>query len=98
MGGGEERGRAPLFFVGGSGGVGAGVWACCGASSAPLCRRARRSAAHTRRSLPRDAHHHCRGFGTVRFTSREDAEAAIEKLNNSDFEGRTVTERLDRYA
>jgi hypothetical protein len=39
-----------------------------------------------------------RGFGTVRFTTREDAEAAIEKLNNSDFEGRTITVRLDRYA
>lgn len=39
-----------------------------------------------------------RGFGTVRFTAREDAEAAIEKLNNSDFEGRTITVRLDRYA
>ena len=39
-----------------------------------------------------------RGFGTVRFTSREDAEAAIERLNNSDFEGRTITVRLDRYA
>lgn len=39
-----------------------------------------------------------RGFGTVRFTSREDAEASIEKLNNSDFEGRTITVRLDRYA
>lgn len=39
-----------------------------------------------------------RGFGTVRFTTREDAEAAISKLNNSEFEGRTITVRLDRYA
>ncbi|KAI8464477.1 MAG: putative nucleic acid binding protein [Monoraphidium minutum] len=45
-----------------------------------------------------DAWGKSRGFGTVRFTAREDADAAIEKLNNSDFEGRTVTVRLDRYA
>ncbi|KIY97986.1 hypothetical protein MNEG_9976 [Monoraphidium neglectum] len=45
-----------------------------------------------------DAWGKSRGFGTVRFTTREDADAAIEKLNNSDFEGRTITVRLDRYA
>jgi len=39
-----------------------------------------------------------RGFGTVRFTSKEDADAACAKLNNTDVEGRTITVRLDRYA
>ncbi|GBF99813.1 hypothetical protein Rsub_12566 [Raphidocelis subcapitata] len=45
-----------------------------------------------------DAWGKSRGFGTVRFTTREDAAAAIDKLNNTDFEGRTITVRLDRYA
>ena len=48
--------------------------------------------------LPTITHSPTRGFGTVRFTTREEAEAAIEKMNNSDFEGRTITVRLDRYA
>lgn len=39
-----------------------------------------------------------RGFGTVRFSSKEDAEAACAKLNNTDYEGRTITVRLDRFA
>ncbi len=40
----------------------------------------------------------CRGFGTVRFSTMEDANAACEKLNNTDLEGRTITVRLDRFA
>jgi RNA recognition motif-containing protein len=39
-----------------------------------------------------------RGFGTVRFASKEDAEAACNKLNNTELEGRTITVRLDRFA
>jgi len=39
-----------------------------------------------------------RGFGTVRFTNKEDAEAACTTLNNTDLEGRTITVRLDRFA
>eukprot|EP00775_Hariotina_reticulata_P004696 gene4696-4948_t len=39
-----------------------------------------------------------RGFGTVRFSSKEEAEAACSKLNNTDYEGRTITVRLDRFA
>jgi RNA recognition motif. (a.k.a. RRM, RBD, or RNP domain) len=40
----------------------------------------------------------CRGFGTVRFATKEDAAAACSKLNNADYEGRTITVRLDRFA
>uniref|UniRef100_A0A383WMD7 RRM domain-containing protein n=1 Tax=Tetradesmus obliquus TaxID=3088 RepID=A0A383WMD7_TETOB len=39
-----------------------------------------------------------RGFGTVRFSSKEDADAACTKLNNTEYEGRTITVRLDRFA
>lgn len=39
-----------------------------------------------------------RGFGTVRFLTKEDAEAAAEKLNNTQIGGRTVTVRIDRFA
>lgn len=39
-----------------------------------------------------------RGFGTVRFGSKEDADAACEKLNNTEYESRTITVRLDRFA
>jgi len=31
-----------------------------------------------------------RGFGTVRFSSKEEAEAACSKLNDTDSEGRTI--------
>lgn len=59
------------------------------------------AAAVTAQSLTHDALPcliHCRGFGTVRFSSKEDAEAACAKLNNTDYEGRTITVRLDRFA
>ncbi len=39
-----------------------------------------------------------RGFGTVRYASKEDAEAAVEAMNNAQIGGRTVTVRIDRYA
>ncbi|DBB02454.1 TPA: hypothetical protein ACH3X3_011450 [Trebouxia sp. C0006] len=39
-----------------------------------------------------------RGFGTVRFSTKEEADAAAEKLNNSQIGGRTVTVRIDRFA
>jgi len=39
-----------------------------------------------------------RGFGTVRFSSKEDADTACNKLNNTEYEGRTITVRLDRFA
>ena len=40
----------------------------------------------------------CRGFGTVRYASKEDADAAVEAMNNAQIGGRTVTVRIDRYA
>lgn len=40
----------------------------------------------------------CRGFGTVRFSTKEEAEAAADKLNNTQIGGRTVTVRIDRFA
>lgn len=49
------------------------------------------------------ARHRCtvvgyRGFGTVRFTTKEDAATACDKLNNSQIDGRTISVRLDRFA
>jgi RNA recognition motif-containing protein len=45
-----------------------------------------------------DAWGKSRGFGTVRFATPREAEAACAKLNNTELEGRTITVRLDRYA
>ena len=39
-----------------------------------------------------------RGYGTVRFTSAEAANAAIEGKHATDLEGRTLTVKLDRFA
>lgn len=39
-----------------------------------------------------------RGFGTVRFTQKEEAEEACNKLNNTQIEGRTISVRIDRFA
>ncbi|KAL3130917.1 hypothetical protein ABBQ38_000244 [Trebouxia sp. C0009 RCD-2024] len=39
-----------------------------------------------------------RGFGTVRFSTKEEADAAADKLNNTQIGGRTVTVRIDRFA
>lgn len=45
-----------------------------------------------------DSWERSRGFGTVRFTTPQDAEAACQKLNNSQIEGRTISVRIDRFA
>eukprot|EP00934_Nitzschia_sp_Nitz4_P004928 Nitzschia sp. Nitz4//scaffold230_size58257//7416//8750//NITZ4_006473-RA/size58257-processed-gene-0.48-mRNA-1//1//CDS//3329543226//4918//frame0 len=37
-----------------------------------------------------------RGFGTVRFQKKEDAQAAIEKFNGTSLRGRTITVRVDQ--
>jgi hypothetical protein len=63
----------------------AAACARCGSAPAVLC-------------LPRNILTRTRGFGTVRFTTAEDADAACQKLNNSEYEGRTITVRLDRFA
>jgi hypothetical protein len=34
----------------------------------------------------------------VRFSTKEEAEEACEKVNNTQIEARTVTVRIDRYA
>lgn len=39
-----------------------------------------------------------RGFGTVRFATKEDAVQACEKMNNSQIDGRTISVRIDRFA
>ncbi len=41
---------------------------------------------------------HLRGFGTVRFATKEDAVQACEKMNNSQIDGRTISVRIDRFA
>jgi RNA recognition motif-containing protein len=38
-----------------------------------------------------------RGFATVLFEKQEDAKAAIEKLNNTEMGGRSITVRFDQY-
>lgn len=45
-----------------------------------------------------DAWGRSRGFGTVRFYSKEDAQSACDKMNNSQIDGRTISVRLDRFA
>jgi RNA recognition motif-containing protein len=39
-----------------------------------------------------------RGYGTVRYETPEEAEAAIEQFNGSELEGRTLSVRLDKWA
>ena len=38
-----------------------------------------------------------RGYGTVRYSSEEEASSAIATLNGADFEGRVITVRMDKY-
>jgi len=44
-----------------------------------------------------DASGRRRGYGVVKFASKEDAQKAMELLNGHDFEGRPVSIKLDRY-
>ena len=44
-----------------------------------------------------DAGGRSRGYGTVRYTSKEGADAAVATLNGVEFEGRALTVKLDRY-
>lgn len=39
-----------------------------------------------------------RGYGTVRFTSTESAQAAIDKYNETEWEGRTLSVFMDKFA
>lgn len=39
-----------------------------------------------------------RGYGTVGFSTVEEAQAAIEKVHGTELEGRTLTVKLDRFA
>lgn len=48
-------------------------------------------------SVVRDQQGRSRGFGSVRFVKEEDALAAINGLNNTDYNGRVLTVRKDRY-
>ena len=45
-----------------------------------------------------DSRGRSRGFGIVRFSNRESAEMAAEKMNNTTIGGRLVSVRLDRFA
>lgn len=45
-----------------------------------------------------DGDNRSRGFGTVRFASAEDANGAVEALNNTEIGGRVVSVRIDRFA
>ena len=44
-----------------------------------------------------DASGRSRGYGTVRFASKEEADKAVSSLNQVDFQGRPVTIKLDRF-
>lgn len=39
----------------------------------------------------------CRGFGTVRFETPEEALASVEAMNNTEIDARVITVRIDRY-
>ena len=39
-----------------------------------------------------------KGFGTICFATKEEAEAAIEKFHDSEVDGRTISVRIDQYA
>ena len=39
-----------------------------------------------------------RGFGTVRYSTPEDAQGATEIMNGAEIGGRTITVRIDRFA
>lgn len=39
-----------------------------------------------------------RGYGTVQFSSKEEAQAAIEQFNGTELEGRTMSVKVDQYA
>ena len=39
-----------------------------------------------------------RGFGTVRYATKEAAESSALKMNNQKIGGRTITVRIDRFA
>ena len=45
-----------------------------------------------------DGEGRARGFGTVRYTTEEDAKRAIEELNGSELEGRILEVREDKHA
>jgi len=45
-----------------------------------------------------DPYGRSRGFGTVRFSTTEAANSAIEKINDTEIEGRQISVRLDKYA
>lgn len=38
------------------------------------------------------------GYGTVRFTTKDDAEKAIADFHGTDLEGRTLAVKIDKYA
>lgn len=44
-----------------------------------------------------DAGGRSRGYGTVRYKTKEAADAAVATLNGTEFEGRALTVKLDRY-
>jgi len=39
-----------------------------------------------------------RGYGTVQFSSQEEAQAAIDQFNGTELEGRTLSVKIDQYA
>lgn len=50
-----------------------------------------------RAEIAADAGGRSRGYGTVRYTTKEAAEAAVTTLNGVEFEVRALTVKLDRY-
>ncbi len=50
-----------------------------------------------RAEIAADASGRSRGYGTVRYATKEEADKAVSTLNGAEFEGRPVTIKLDRY-
>eukprot|EP00475_Leptophrys_vorax_P032763 TRINITY_DN5096_c0_g1_i2.p1 TRINITY_DN5096_c0_g1~~TRINITY_DN5096_c0_g1_i2.p1 ORF type:complete len:215 (-),score=60.70 TRINITY_DN5096_c0_g1_i2:112-756(-) len=50
-----------------------------------------------RANVIKDESGRSRGFGTVRFAKEEDAQKAIAEMDQQEFNGRTLSVRMDRY-
>lgn len=51
-----------------------------------------------RADVATDRNGRSKGFGTVRFTTTEAAQAAIDQFNGTDLEGRNLVVKMDAYA
>jgi RNA recognition motif-containing protein len=50
-----------------------------------------------RAEIAADVSGRSRGYGTVRYATKEGADAAVATLNGAEFEARALTVKLDRF-